>query len=306
MHTKRRSNKNKWISISILSVVAVATVATLLMRPAPDLYESVTAKTGDITTYYSFSGNVETKNRQNVMSGKIIQVSEILVKEGDKVKEGDVLIKTTTADEIKSKINGEIAKIHVEENAQAMTGVILIEIVDYENLQINVKVDEYDIAALAKDKETTVKIGAINKEIKGKIRSISKEGQVINGVTFFIATIDLEKDSQLKIGMSAEVKLLSDQSTGVITLPMSAIQFEDNNQPYVLKKDEKGQPLKTEIQTGLNDGTNVEIKSGVENGEEILYGKISAGKDSVFPPNPGNQSSASINQDSNSGGGEDK
>ena len=68
---------------------------------------------------------------------------------------------------------------------------------------------------------------------------MSKEGQIVNGVTFFTATIDLEKDDSVKIGMSAEVKLVNSNATGVVTLPMKAIQFDDNNSPYVLKKVKK-------------------------------------------------------------------
>lgn len=276
MSAKRKSKTKKWIAISIITIVLVGIAATLLMRPTPTSYESVEAKLEDITIYYSFSGNVETKNRQTVVSEKIMQVSEIKVKEGDMVKEGDGLIKTTTGDEIKAKINGEIANIIIEENAQVMAGTKLLEIVDYNNLEVNVKVDEYDFAALKKGKETTVKIGAINKEIKGKISSMSKEGQIMKGVTYFTATIDLEKDDSVKIGMSAEVKLISNKATGVITLPMTAIQFDGNNKPYVLKKDEKGAVVKTEINTGINDGTSVEVKSGVLKGETILYIKDKA------------------------------
>ncbi|AKG34891.1 efflux RND transporter periplasmic adaptor subunit [Paenibacillus durus] len=281
MSTKRKSKTRKWLVIGLV-VIAVAVIAgTLLMRPAAASYESAIAKTGDITTYYSFSGNVETKNRQTVMAEKILQISDIKVKEGDTVSEGDVLLTTTAGDEIKSKINGEVVKINVEDNAQVMAGTALLEIVDYNNLELNVKVDEYDIHALAAGKEAAVKIGAINKEMTGKISSISKEGQIMNGITFFIATIDLAKDKDLKIGMSAEVKLISSKAAGVVTLPMTAIQFDDNNQPYVLKKDQNGAEVKTEITTGINDGTSVEVKSGVANGETILYKKAAAASTQV-------------------------
>ncbi|QWU13846.1 HlyD family secretion protein [Paenibacillus sophorae] len=275
MSTKRKSKTRKWLVVSII-VIAVAVIAgAVLKRPAAAAYESVNAKTGDITTYYSFSGNVETKNRQTVMAEKILQISDIKVEEGDTVTEGEVLLTTTAGDEIKSKINGEIVKINVEDNAQVMAGTALLDIVDY-NLELNVKVDEYDIHALAPGKETTVKIGAINKEMTGKISSISNEGQIMNGITFFMATIDLAKDEDLKIGMSAEVKVISNKAAGVVTLPMTAIQFDDNNQPYVLKKDQNGAEVKTEITTGINDGTTVEVKSGVANGETILYKKAAA------------------------------
>ena len=273
MSAKKRSKTKKWVTISIIMIAVVGIAAYFLTRPARTSYESADAKTGDITTYYSFSGNVDTKNRQTVMSEKVMQVSKIKVKEGDTVKEGAVLITTTTGDEIKSKISGEIVNLNVEENAQVMGGIKLLEIVDYNNLEINVKVDEYDIVALEKGKETTVKIGAINKEIKGKISNISKEGQIVNGITFFPASIDLEQDDSLKIGMSAEVKLVSNQVAGVVTLPMKAIQFGSDNKPYVLKKgaNEKDAAIKTEITTGINDGTTVEVKSGVSSGETILY-----------------------------------
>lgn len=271
MSIKRKSKSKKWISISIIVIILIVVVATFLMRKTPTLYENVEAKTGDITTYYSFSGNVETKNRQTVISEKVMQVSEIKFKEGDKVKEGDVLITTTTGDEIKSDISGEIVNINVEENAQIMAGIKLMDIVDYNDLEINVKVDEYDLAAIETSKETTVHIGAIDKDMKGVISDISKEGQVMNGVTYFIATIDLDKDDSIKIGMSAEVKLLSAKATGVVTLPMEAVQFDNDNNPYVLEKGEKKKAIRTDITTGINDGTTVEVKSGVTSGETILY-----------------------------------
>ena len=283
MSAKRRPKAKKWIPLGIIAIIVVGVAASFLTRPASTSYESVVAKIVDITTYNSFSGNVETKNRQTVTSEKVMQVSEIKVKEGDLVNEGAVLIKTTSGDEIKSKISGEIVNIMVEENAQVMAGIKLLEVVDYNNLEIKVKVDEYDIAAVEKGKETTVKIGAINKEIKGTISSMSKEGQIMNGVTFFTATIDLGKDESLKIGMSAEVKLISNKVTGVVTLPMTVIQFDASNKPYVLKKDEKGAGVKTEITTGINDGTTVEVKSGVLSGETILYTKATATQGMGFP-----------------------
>ena len=165
MSAKRTSKKIKWITLCIITIAVVGIATALLMRPATTSYESVVANTGDVTTYYSFSGNIETKNRQSVVSEKVMQVSEIKVKEGDAVNVGDVLIKTSTGDELKSKIIGEVANIAVEENAQIMAGTKLLDIVDYNNLEVSIKVDEYDISALAKGKEATINIGAINKAI---------------------------------------------------------------------------------------------------------------------------------------------
>ena len=276
MNTKRKSKKKKIIVTSIVIIAIVGFAASIFMRPARTSYESVDAKIGDITNYYSFTGNVETKNRQTVTSEKVTQISTINVKEGDVIEADTVLYTTSTGEEVKSKIAGEVVNMNIEENSQVMGGVKLLEIVDYNNLEIKVKVDEYDIASLEQGKETTVKIGAINKDIKGTVSSMSKEGQIVNGVTFFTATIDLEKDESVKIGMSAEAKVINGNVQGIVTLPMKSIQFDDNNNPYVLTKGEKNAAIKTEITTGINDGTTVEVKSGVTSGETILYTKAAA------------------------------
>jgi len=270
MSIKSRSKKRRWITFSIVIIVIIGIAGAIFLRPVKTDYSSIEAKTGDIATYYSFSGNIETTNRQTVMAEKVMQISTINVKEGDLVKEGDVLVKSSAGDEIKAKIGGEIVNLKVEENAQVMSGAKLMEIVDYDQLQISVKVDEYDLKAVTAGKETKVSIGALDKEIKGTIRSIANEGLTQNGVTFFVAVIDLEKDASLKVGMSAEVTLLNEKASGVVLLPMKVILFDNDNSPYVLKKNEKGLPVQANITTGINDGTSVEIKSGVTSGESIL------------------------------------
>lgn len=289
---KKKRKSYRWIGLLILGIALLSIITAYLMKPKDAAYESISAKVGDIKTYYSFSGNVESKNRQTVTSEKMLQISEIKVKEGDKVGVGSVLIKSTAGDEIKAKIAGEVVNIAVEEKAQLIAGTKLLEVVDYDNLEIKVKVDEYDISALEIGKEAVVSIDAIDKELNGKISKISREGQIVNGVTYFIATIELAKDANLKIGMSAEVKLMSKEVTGVVTLPMSVIQFDENNSPYILKKDEKGAPVRNLITVGINDGTNVEVTSGVQGGESVFYTKASATNMFTDGPNRGNGGSS--------------
>ncbi len=271
MVKKKKSTVRNWaVSILILVIVAVI-VYVFLTKKNTTNYEEVEAKVGNLITYYTFSGNITAKNRESVISEKLMQVSEIKVKNGDLVNEGDELIVTSTGDTIAAKISGEVQGLNVEENATVMAGVKLMDIVDYNNLQISVKVDEYDLPAVEVGKETKVKINALNKEINGTISDVSKNGTTLNGVTFFEADIDLQEDSSLKLGMSAEVKLLNSKADNVVILPMSAIQFNTDNTAYVLKEGKNGRPEKIDITTGINDGNSVEIKTGVVNGEKILY-----------------------------------
>lgn len=271
MLPRKKPGRSRWIIAIVFFLLAAVAVTLYFTTRDSKLYESVKAGLGDISTYHSFSGNIEAKNRQTVISGMVMQISDIYVYEGGKVTKGDVLVETSTGDEFVADIDGEVANINIEKNTMVMAGAKLMDIVDYNNLEINVRVDEYDIGSLKKGKEAAVKIGALNKELKGKIGDISREGIVVNGLTFFTATVDLDRDQDLRVGMSAEVRLVNNTVKGVITIPMSVVQFDENNKPYVLKENEKGRPVRTDIVTGINNGTIVEVKEGVADGEAILY-----------------------------------
>lgn len=270
MNKKRKPRYKKWI-ILIVVVGVIALVATKALTPKVIAYESVLAKTSDLATYYSFSGNIEAKNREIVLAERLSQIDDLLVAEGEMVEEGQDVINPSSGDNLKAGVTGEISKIFVNLNDQVNPGTKLVEIVDYANLQVSVKVDEYELPAVEVGKEVTVNVNSLDKEIKGTIESVSKEGEVMNGVTYFIAIIDLEADDSLKIGMSTEITLVNSQVLGALTLPMTAIQFEEDNSPFVFLEGLEKEAVKTIIETGVNDGTNVEITSGVKNGDKVLY-----------------------------------
>jgi multidrug efflux pump subunit AcrA (membrane-fusion protein) len=272
MNTKQKKKSKKKIVIwSIVGLIVASLISALLFTPKGlGNVEKEKAQTGDITTYYSFSGAVEAKNRKTITSEEAMQIKEIKVKVGDPVKNGDVLMVTKQGDKIKATLDGEISKIHVEKNAELMSGAQLVDIVNYSVLQTTVKVDEYDLKYLKVGQEVNVTINALEKDIKGTVSEISKEATNENGVSYFTATIDLVKDEAIKVGMSTEAKILKQQAKGVVTLSMKAIQFDSKNKPYVLIPTEKGMTTKKYIQPGINDGTTIEIKDGVIAGEEVI------------------------------------
>jgi multidrug efflux pump subunit AcrA (membrane-fusion protein) len=273
MNKKQKNKSKKKLMVwGIIGIVAAALIAAAVFMPkGTGAFQEEVAETGDITTFYSFSGAIEAKNRETVMSEKAMQISEVKVKEGDKVKRGDSLLETSLGEDITASIDGEVSKVLVEKNAELMSGTELIEVVDYSDLQTNVKVDEYSLKFLKVGQEVNVTINALEKEIKGTISAISKEATNENGISYFIATIDLAKEEELRIGMSAEAKILKEKAKEVTTLSMKVVQFDSKNKPYVLLPTEKGLPKKQYITTGINDGTVVEVKSGIRAGDSVMF-----------------------------------
>jgi multidrug efflux pump subunit AcrA (membrane-fusion protein) len=265
-----KKQKKSYIFWSIVGVVITALLAAVIFTPKGiGAFDEETAQMGTITTYYSFAGAVEAKSRQNIVSKKEMHIEEVLVKEGGIVKKGDVLLTNSEGEEIKAEIDGEVAKLYTKNNSHAMKGQQLVDIVDYKNKQIKVKVDEYDLKYITTNQEVAVTIHALEKEIQGTVSSISKEAINENGVSYFTAMIDFAKDESIRIGMSAEAKILKQNASDVTTLPMKAIQFDASNKAYVMVPSDKGKPIKKYIQIGMNDGTVVEVKEGMKTGDKV-------------------------------------
>lgn len=278
----KKKNVYKWAIGAAVLALAVFLVFRLTSEKEikGDLIE---VKEGDIVTYYSFSGSVGAKDRKTYFAEAPLQISEFLVEEGEKVEKDTPLYKNTMDEEIKSDIDGEVFGIEVDENAQISPGTKIMEVVNYGDLELKVKVDEYDLNSIEIGTEVDVTINALNKTFKGEIVSISKEGVYMNGVTFFETIISIENDENIKVGMSAEAKVLDEESKNVGVLPMKAVKFKEDNTPYVtIKIDEE---LKSkDIEVGVTDGVNVEIKSGLNIGDKVF---IQSMEQNAFGPPPG-------------------
>lgn len=270
--SKKKRSRKKWLIWGILGFLVIALPAAIIFMPkGTGAFQEETAETRDIITYYTFSGAVDSENRETVISEKPMQISEIKVEQGDQVENGDVLLITTEGEEIKASIAGEVSQILIKKNAQVRAGIEMMKLVDYANFKTTVKVDEFSLKFLKIDQEIDVAINALGKKLAGTISDISKEAINENGVSYFVATIDLEKDEALRIGMSTEANIVKEKALAVATLPMEVILFDSENRPYVLQPSEEGQPKKKPITTGINDGMIVEVKSGVAAGESVMH-----------------------------------
>ncbi len=269
----KKKSKAKYIFGAIVLILVVSILSmTFLRRNEIYAYDEDVVKTSDIQTYYNFSGTVESKNSTTMAAEKAMQISEVLVKEGDNVNKDDVLFRTTQDDEINAKISGTITSLYAQEGMAVMSGAKLCDIMDLSNLQIKIKVDEYDLSCIKEGGPVLVKIDALDKNIQGSVSSVSKIAVSNNGLSYFTAIVNLDPDDSIKVGMNAEAVILNEEAKGALTIPMKAIQFEkETNTPYVYIKNDKDKPVKQVISVGINDGMNVQVLSGLSEGEQIYY-----------------------------------
>lgn len=282
MVKKKSKSKKYLIVVLVVLIVAGLGGARMMSMKNATTYLSVTVKTGDVQTYYTFSGSVASESSQTVMADTVMQIETIEFDEGDKVESGDVLFTTTAGGEIIAGIDGTIDEIYVDVDDQIISGTSLCQIIDFENLQLEVKIDEYALSCISEGDETLVYIGAIDKDIDASVQEISNTAQSANGVAYFTAILELEYDEDIKVGMSAETKLLNSQALDALLLDMDAVDFDDDDNAFVYLLNDEGEYEETIIETGVTDGVVVEVISGLDEDQEVYYIEESSSSSSPF------------------------
>lgn len=197
----------------------------------------------------------------------------------------DSLLKQVEDMKVEAEASGQITEIYVTENESLIMGTPIMDIINFDELVVKLKVDEYDLNAIELNKEAEVVVSSLNIKVNGKVTDISKQAIVVNGVSYFNTTINLEKNEKLRVGLSTEVTILNDSAENATTISMKALQFDNENKPFVYYRDSKSDVVTKPVTVGINDGNIVQIIEGIEDGETILIpAEINVNPFSMGPP----------------------
>ena len=267
--------KKKKIIVGLIILVAILAVAVYWFQSSSGTggmrggyYESETSRLGNIATYYNFTGNVAVKESQQAAAYSAATVREIYVAEGDVVAKGDALARLSDGTLLSAEIAGEVTAVNASVDEAVAAGSPVVEIVDFDALEIIVKIDEYDVNAVAVGDEALVTVDALGESFEGQITRISKIAQQSGDVAYVEATIAAEAEVELLPGMKVSAKVLNESVENVVVVSMDALQFDAYNQPYVLKLSGR-EYVQVPVTVGINDGTSVQILSGVSAGETV-------------------------------------
>ncbi len=268
---KKRTRKIIWGALFL--ALALIAAYGLFLRPQQAVYDEETAKTQDIVTYYSFSGNVEPGDEKVVTASSPVRVKTLPIEEGAVVKEDDDIIIPKSGSRVEAGMNGVLAEIYVDVDDTVATGKNLFRIADYDHPVVAFRVDEYDVGALSIGMEVTVYINALNKTLTGNISEIDREATVNGNIAYYDAKVSVPQDGTLRMGMSAEVTVLKDKALMATTITLNAVQFDEDNQPYIYCYSRGEEIVRQPLLLGINNGTIVQVLDGVKSGETVLIPK---------------------------------
>ena len=147
-------------------------------------------------------------------------------------------------------------------------------IIPEEEMTVEIQVDELDILSLQVGMAARVTLDAQpGKEFTGSITKINAYGINSGGNTKYTVTVTIPREDSMRSGMNASVKITTAQSQPLPTVPAEAIVFDSGKSWLYIGYDEKTDTLSglTEIQTGLSDGSLVEVVTGLDKNTTFYY-----------------------------------
>lgn len=171
---------------------------------------------------------------------------------------------------ITAPIDGVITVLNINVGDSASTSDTAAEVTNYDKMKVQIKIDEDNISALDNGTEVTVSVDALNKAYKGTIENMSKKATVSNNVSYFTADVTFDADDDIRSGLSAEVKYLLNGVENVVSVSMSALNYNTDNTAYVLVGSNASNAQQRNVTLGISNGTYVEIKDGLAEGETVL------------------------------------
>lgn len=183
---------------------------------------------------------------------------------------------------VTAPFSGTIASVatHVGDQASGTLGMIVTS-----DRIVTLSVNEVDAAKVVLGDKATLTFDAIEDlTLTGKVVEIDPVGTVSSGVVSYDVKIDFTtQDARVKPGMTVNAKIQTAVAQDVLIAPSSAVKTQ-NGQSYVQVIETSSgttasstgttvsgvTPVSVPVETGISDDTNIEITSGLTEGQQVI------------------------------------
>ena len=186
---------------------------------------------------------------------------------------------------IRSTITGLILDIPVKVGNSVILsntfndGTTIATVANMNDLIFRGNIDETEVGRLVTAMPMKITVGALQDlHFDASLEYISPKAVESNGANQFElkAAVSVPRGRQLRSGYSANAEIVLASATNVLTVPESAIVFE-GNQTYVYLVKGSGENKtyqRRKVFTGLSDGINIEIRSGLSPKDKVRGPKM--------------------------------
>lgn len=191
---------------------------------------------------------------------------------------------------ISAPFAGTLTTVSVQRGESISSGSTLATLITKKRVA-SVTLNEVDVARIKVGQKTTLTFDALEDfSVAGEVVEIDTVGAVTQGVVSYTVKIGFDTDEErIKPGMSVTANIVTDVKVDVVVAPSSAVKTK-NGTSYVEffdpplaepKEGEQGTasdtaPQQKNVQTGIASDTEIEIVSGLSEGDFIVTKAITA------------------------------
>ncbi|WP_443634053.1 efflux RND transporter periplasmic adaptor subunit [Candidatus Marifrigoribacter sp. Uisw_064] len=181
--------------------------------------------------------------------------------------------------EIRATVSGMVLDIPVKTGNQVIEsnnfndGTTIAILANVDEMIFEGKVDESEVGKIKENLPLEITVGAIeNKKFDAILDYIAPKGVSENGAIQFEikGTLNILDTTFIRAGLSANASIILARADSVLTLKEALIQYDVKTQkPYVELEVGDQDFERRDIELGISDGINVEVKSGVSIEDKI-------------------------------------
>lgn len=189
---------------------------------------------------------------------------------------------STSSTLIRSTISGLILDVPVKVGNTVILsntfndGTTIATVANMNDLIFDGNIDETEVGSLRVGMLMKITIGAMqNERLQASLEYISPKATENNGANQFEikAAVKVAGGNQIRSGYSANAEIVLAEAPMTLSVPESCILFEGTRTfVYVVKakaENADDRYVKRYVTTGLSDGINIQIKSGLKKGETV-------------------------------------
>lgn len=206
------------------------------------------------------------------------------------IKEGVIKSAGTASNTlIKSTVNGMVLDVPVKEGNSVIesntfnAGTTISVVADMSSMVFEGKIDESEVGKLKIGMALVLSVGAIeNQKFDAKLEYISPKGiEEAGAIQFEIkADVKLKDSTFIRAGYSANGDIVLGKREDVLAIREGLLQFASDS-VYVEVETGEQEFDKVIVETGLSDGINIEILSGIDantliKGAVMLEGELAS------------------------------
>lgn len=184
--------------------------------------------------------------------------------------------------EIHAPFAGTVAELRIEAGELVGAGTSVIVLMNNREVQLDVLVDEIDVAQIVEGQSATIMLDALPEaEVEGTVTFVAPNATVEGGVVSYRVVITLEPtDAPIRVGMTGTAGIVTEVLEDVLLVPNWAVRLDrTTGEAFVNIRRENGRVEEVAIELGMYGNEFSEVLSGLEEGDEVV---VMLGREAFF------------------------